>query len=278
MARNPYKDADGHPLLRKSVAVFVDMLGYADLIETAHKEAKDLDVLNLLRKSLDDAFQHINFSPEIWASAPAPWLVKSFSDNVVVGLPTREHDGLDVELISGRFGTFQLDLALEGFFVRGGIALGDLYLDEEIVFGPALIDAHNCESLQAVNPRVVLHGSAEKAIEAEFKRTEHLIPSMPAYNRCFCRDADGLLFVNYLSSITEFEYDDRIYFETLDRHRTSVEAKLSEFSTDTRILSKYLWSASYHNWFCDVLTPHDDEARSHKIDVPRFLPCPRASR
>ena len=95
---------------------------------------------------------------------------------------------------------------------------------------------------------------------------------VPPYNQPFCRDRDGRLFVNYLCPITEFEYDHRIYFEELARHRASIEAKLSEFATNARVLPKYLWSASYHNWFCDVLAPHDDAARSHKIEVPTLVP------
>ena len=47
-------------------------------------------------------------------------------------------------------------MALEGLFVRGGVSVGEFYINEDIVFGPALLDAHNTESNLACYPRIVL--------------------------------------------------------------------------------------------------------------------------
>ena len=33
---------------------------------------------------------------------------------------------------------YQFNLALEGLFVRGGVSVGEFYINEDIVFGPAL--------------------------------------------------------------------------------------------------------------------------------------------
>jgi hypothetical protein len=274
--RNPYRDADNRPRLLRSVAAFVDILGYVDLIQSARTLGKEGEILNVLRASLDTAFQSVKITKELWAGAPAPWLLKAFSDNVVIGVPIREHPGLDLNLIAGRLGSLQLQLALQGFFVRGGIAVGDLYLDEEMAYGAALTDAYSTEQSVAVTPRIVLHESAEQAMNAEFKRIESFVPSLPAYNETFAQDADGGAFVNYLSGITEFEYDDRIYFDLLETHKSVVEAKLAEHSTNLKVLAKYLWSAQYHNFFCRELATHASEAERYLITVAAFLPIPSA--
>jgi hypothetical protein len=50
----------------------------------------------------------------------------------------------------------QLFSAHLGFFIRGGVTVGDIVHDEHVVFGPALNRAYHLESQVADKPRIVL--------------------------------------------------------------------------------------------------------------------------
>jgi hypothetical protein len=79
-------------------------------------------------------------------------------------------------------------MTIDGFFIRGGVAVADVYFDEEIVFGPGLLEAYATESQRARDPRIVLADSCLQYI-AESSSGSLL------------KDADGQLFVNYLNKI-----------------------------------------------------------------------------
>ena len=75
------------------------------------------------------------------------------------------HDGEpELDQVLSDIALLQLGLAHEGFFVRGGVAVGALYIDDDMVFGPGLLDAHDAEQ-NAKTPRVVLHESAVKLVK-----------------------------------------------------------------------------------------------------------------
>lgn len=56
-------------------------------------------------------------------------------------------------------------MTLEGFFVRGGVSIGDYYTNEYLSFGPALLEAHNIESCSAKTPRIVLSKDAKDLVK-----------------------------------------------------------------------------------------------------------------
>ena len=68
--------------------------------------------------------------------------IKIFTDNFVLGHPWFDEYG-ESELgnIFDAIAHIQLTFALSNIFIRGGIAMSDLYMDENIVLGPALIEA-----------------------------------------------------------------------------------------------------------------------------------------
>ena len=53
-----------------------------------------------------------------------------------------------------------VDLLHMGFLTRGAIVVGDLYHRDNIIFGPALVEAHTIESREAFYPRVIVSRTA----------------------------------------------------------------------------------------------------------------------
>ena len=55
--------------------------------------------------------------------------------------------------------------------------------------------------------------------------------------------------------------------EKLEKHKECVKDKLKKHLDQSECLTKYLWSANYHNFFCDEYSDIDDE---YKIDLSKY--------
>jgi hypothetical protein len=149
---------------------------------------------------------------------------------------------------------FQLALAEHGFFVRGSIAVGEAYVDEAMVYGTAILDAYEAEET-ARWPRVVLSGSA---VEYLHKHLEYYASiDVAPQNRNVLIDEDRLWFVNYLEGVWQNLTEPPV-LGWLKWHRDAVSAKLDAFRDNAAVLSKYEWTARYHNYYCGVLPGGDD--------------------
>lgn len=178
------------------------------------------------------------------------WELKAFTDNVVLGypVPPRAEEQTLVHVLSDA-AVLQRGLLLEGgFFVRGGIAFGDLYMDNDLVYGTSLLDAHETQEHVSIYPRIVLHQSAATLIPGHFRR--YRLDESPQ-GRLLLIDEDGQLFINYLADA--WCEDEEPNYEWLAKHREIVQENLDAYRTDARIFSKYVWVARYHNYLCTVI-------------------------
>jgi hypothetical protein len=141
---------------------------------------------------------------------------------------------------------YQLTMVNSGFFVRGGISIGQLYMDDEIVFGDALIDAYTAESTLARDPRIVFAKSVQPYLEHQLKF--YGVPAESPHNRVLLRDVDGQVFVNYLGAIFDDLNTPRL--GELEKHKNGIEGKLERYKNEPPLWSKYAWAANYHNFIC----------------------------
>jgi hypothetical protein len=132
------------PTYTRRVVAFYDILGWRAEIENAGTDQKKIG--NLRRLIL----QHARL---LRLPVKSPVNVSTFSDNVVIS--SVPHKDLTPFFLR-EMATLQLMTASMGFLLRGGIAVGDIIHDEEVVFGPALTRAYELESTVAVYPRIVV--------------------------------------------------------------------------------------------------------------------------
>ena len=125
--------------------------------------------------------------------------------------------------------------------------VGDFFMDEETVFGEALIKTHEGECKIAINPRILI---IEPAIEYLRHHLSYYNPPTfsPAY-KYILQDADDKLFISYLDAIN---LGDNPFYDMAEKHRDIVLEKLTlhSYDADPKILKKYEWVAQYHNFFC----------------------------
>jgi hypothetical protein len=176
-------------------------------------------------------------------------------------------------------------MACKGFFIRGGISIGTLAINDNIVFGNALLEAHRLESTEARNPRIVFDVALKRAITGAIEtkpvnaNKDFVDASNNTLNALIKCDVDNHFFVNYLWAC--FEPGFKLGFPPQDwrsiflnenkiiAHRSQVERKLKEKQSEPEVWAKYFWVANYHNWFCDSA-----EMPSHKIDEILLHPIP----
>jgi hypothetical protein len=243
---NPYKGADGKPQMRSSVTAFVDILGYKNLMDEAFKKGGGDNELIHLRNTLDVAYQYLKKKePKLpIVDGKLDFQVRCFTDNLVLGYPIPEFVGAPLSILMrvvDYIGYLQTELAREGYFIRGAISVGDLYVDDEIVFGPALMDAYWAEQNLAVYPRVVLCDSAKDPYLGEWEKVPELLV-----------DSDQRIFVDYLdTTVMIAQPGGPVFSAFLEGHKTAVIAKLKEFADKPYIRAKYDWAATYHKAFCD---------------------------
>ena len=122
--------------------------------------------------------------------------IKVYTDNMIVGYPIKDDGEEELNEILDNVSEYQFNLALEGLFVRGGVSVGDFYINEDIVFGPALLDAHNVESNLACYPRIVLDDKTVSRLQKYINNYD----IAPQKNKILI-DNDGKWFLNYLNTI-----------------------------------------------------------------------------
>src|SRR3972149_3261629 len=94
---NPYikdKDIDKSPLLLRSAIAYIDVLGYTELIETAHKSNISQYTLKFSHNAFKWAHEKLEQFSEVANANDTnchdlknKYMVKGFSDNIVIGYP-----------------------------------------------------------------------------------------------------------------------------------------------------------------------------------------------
>lgn len=263
-----YFDEAGKPRLVQSYCVFADFLGFRQQIQDAVKNGEEQVVFKRFMEEIEPEIENtINPGPKDEIEGfPRMWDAKVFTDNVVLGYSLwsdrgeKEFGHAITQLLE-----FQYAVALKGFFVRGGWAVGNLFMNRNTVFGAALLDAYDLESQVAKFPRIVL---SEKMKDLVFKHMARYAEDPP---QCFhlLVDEKGMLFTNYLS---EAIVDGEVQWHELRRHADLVAERLAQFVANEAVYAKYLWLADYHNFFCGLVSKgkgYSDELRI-SVDVPSF--------
>lgn len=278
MSRNPYQKEGASPRLRPSVFVFMDILGYQVLHKEAEVDGTQAEFLERLHGALSDGRKWLEekTGDEVIVASESPLeednhALKAFSDHIVIGWPIRWDAEVEFGDAFDILACFQLSMANDGFFVRGAISIGDAYIDDIVVSGNALIEAHEGESLFARDPRIILTESAKARVQSHLR---YYTPRKDApQRRDLLIDSDGRWFLNYLNAILALEYASGPFFEELTRHKQAVETQLTKYNGDPAIFAKYAWVAGYHNFFCDLHCRHFSD--EYKIDTDLFRAAPK---
>ena len=166
----------------KYIVAFLDMLGTTKLIQSESSEDA--------RKKLRFLYRQMFALSE--DQSPNEISIKIFSDNL---LAAQKLDGKNDPTIINHFiqsiAAFQFTSVIDyNWLLRGGITIGDLEIDDIMVWGNALVRSHNLESGIAYYPRVIIDPTPDIL--------NRLHDSGIRKDTWLQYDMDGQYFVHYL--------------------------------------------------------------------------------
>ena len=235
----------------KAIVTFLDILGFRQLVTESSPEIIN-EILDVLEKvATPDKKDGLLYNPETII----------FSDSIVRvrKVDNGENSKYPIGLIFNELLDIvhaQSHLIDYGIFIRGGIAFDDISLDENRIFGPALIRAYDLENNYAKYPRLVLDPALIKEYKTNnlLKKLDHSYEMDSEYVKDLIRQGDdGLWYVDYGRAV-EGELDDLdMYPNFLKRHREVIIQAGSKYKDINRDLEKYFWLATYHNSIVEEL-------------------------
>ena len=129
------------------------------MTEQALDSGKGTEFLRRIKSSLAEAYKEMREAQMPYGTGPSFFNTKFFTDNIVVAYPlsnpSRDHGEFELVDLLMLFAQVQASLAADGFFLRGAIAWGEHYQDDDIAYGKALLEAVGLDK-SGKPPRLVI--------------------------------------------------------------------------------------------------------------------------
>lgn len=143
------------------IICFFDILGWKEHVKKAGDNPEEIEKLAFLPKLLN--------SDEVKAMNSSSSRLTSFSDCAVVSFLVEE---VDFKTFVGGLSQVFLGAAVNGFFLRAGVTIGNVCHKENMVFGPALNRAYELESTGGF-PRIIIDKQVPELACLDFLNEEN---------------------------------------------------------------------------------------------------------
>lgn len=232
-----YRDAQAAPQFALSYVLFFDILGTSAMSRAPNA----IDHLRGLRPALEAAIERAGTDERVFGQA-STW----FTDNAVVATPLGEPQFTEGITVGLQVAAAYLLLVCweRGFLGRGAITVGEHYMDERFVFGPALIEAVDMEKA-ARWPRVTVSPDALRFERHHSRAYAQKLQSVQS--RCLTLDEEGVAFIDHLGIYIDEEDDPESLEHFLRRHQAATEEGLRANERDSPAWEKWRWLGEYQN-------------------------------
>lgn len=236
-------------IYKVKLVAFMDVLGWAEATRDSKNDIESVKNLGLTLNISKSMGSRVKWMRD--REFPGDVNVSQFSDCIVISAePTvlgKEELIRHVDWITRGFFSQQ-------FLVRGSIVIGEIYHDQEMVFGPALVEAYKNERSRAKYPRIILQkeladqwGQGDKY----FDKDGSLIGRAKTWRMC---PVDGEVYYDFLQP--QFARPGMsVNITTLDAELGPVYEYLIKELCDTdkceKVSAKLLWLANYYNAVVD---------------------------
>jgi hypothetical protein len=251
---------------RKVLLTYLDILGFRELIrQSASNPSKVYEILNILKiakRKGTTGMAAADYDGETKTITRAV----NFSDLILrityIDQVSELIVRLNMELMKLAGVQCQL-IAQHGILLRGAISLGELYDNDDLIFGPALVNSYELEERTAVFPRIVI---ASDLVETAAEETAQVWPSV------IRRGEDAAYFVDYLYAGAQSKPGGfmstgfNLASSLVKGHQLMIEDKLVH-TTGERARQKVLWTALYHNSVVDRLKAGQNTGLTNWTDL-----------
>lgn len=252
-----------------SIVSYFDLLGMRQLLADARTDANKIaDILQLF-KTLS--------SPDEGSKDEWGWKFVNFSDLIVRAVPIRSdankkfriglmyHEITDICHV-------QANLIVRGILVRGAMTVGNIVVEEGLVFGEGLARAYLQEATKSKFPRIIVDQRLMDMFRSFYLLRRHDFIEEWRYVRPYLgRDSQGVYYLNYLWYMRENEKLSK-YVAFLRRHREVIMEKRRALRGDRRTkdyksrLQKVKWLVGFHNNHIEHVTDPDWDWGEWTID------------
>lgn len=232
--RGKYMDSYG-----EHIVAFLDILGFKNIINTEDFE----NVRQIFLAIISEQDAQIALTKAVDSTNPmdSPFIrynqilrkklkIRIMSDSIVVAAPCQFPQALAVVIDVCMIIQQKLYDLEKPIFLRGAITKGSFYVDNNMIFGKALVDAYIAQENYAEYPRIILSDEVQRGMDNTIINDEDLL-----------RDDDGYWYINALESYINFPYWDSLEKNPkYTKLRNSIDQQLSGYS-DSSVRKKYLW-------------------------------------
>jgi hypothetical protein len=238
------------PEFRKYAVAFIDILGFSEFIRRAEVPSSDESVrlLKLLDRidespSFKDGRQNNVFLPR-----DMELTCRHISDSFVITSPCMAGQKLPalVAVCIKAIQIFQAILSI-GFAARGGVAVGNLLVKDQNVFGSSFLSAYDTEK-GAKYPRILLHETAEQELQdlCDYK-----------YHRFgFFAESGGETFLDVFFDLFDVSCDSVPPEKRLKSFRDCIEENMRTQDAPAH-RDKWIWLARHLNAHLAYYNPTD---------------------
>jgi len=222
----------------KYIVAYLDLLGVTNRIQSVEEQQLQMNKLhNLYTFSA-------KLTEEIQIEENKGIQFKIFSDNIIIAkklscdTKQKQRDIRCLFMCASRFQELAASDSV-GWLLRGGITIGDLFIDDVMVWGEALVKAYYLEDKIANYPRVII----DKEVIDQIGNSEELCE----YIR---KDFDGQYFLNYLC---DCHFCGQKLMNGFEQMKKEVEYKYNE-----KVTQKFYWHMNFVNSELDSKNEKND--------------------
>lgn len=230
------------PRYRDALVSYVDILGFRALLSGEHDGPGDI------RKRVLEVHRHLLHEDDEGGGV----VDIAFSDTVLsvsfLPGPADYHPGVLYQALF-HLHLAQIELLGKGILIRGGLALGGVFIDDsrDVWFGPGIVSAYELET-NADFPRIVLDRGLPRAFdENPALRSKHNTHADEAkfVRDLVRRDVDGMAYIDPFSTDPGL-FDDGLdgmigFYQSVRRHLVDAA---SRYTGTPSVLRKYAWLAN----------------------------------
>lgn len=221
-------------IFQKRIVVFLDVLGFTNLIQKIQKEIDKNTRNAVVNNTSKTADNFLNIFQEQIKLIDENYKFYLFSDNICITLDYINNKEKIIDLIK-LISNIYYNLALNGYFLRGGISLCEFFESDKFAIGTPLVKAYELEN-KAIHPRILVD-----------KKFYNLFKEESDDNDFYIKKERKKYYINILNII--LNTDDKIKF--FKEFKKSIESKITTHKEEDKILKKFKWVANDYNKFID---------------------------
>ncbi|WP_026497110.1 hypothetical protein [Butyrivibrio sp. WCD3002] len=213
---------------------FIDVLGFKNLIQNETCQ-KIIDIYKSIRsmRVLNERIEEGGEEKSVPLIPDEDINIKIMSDSVCIYIRADIPESLfELLFICMDFQNRMIELD-PPILLRGAIAKGNLYSDDDIIFGPGFVKAYVMEEKNASVPRIII----TKDIVDDYIKT---FPEMRVSYNLLNRDYDAFYYIEYISAYGLTNRDKLGKYDELYKY---IENVLNS-TTDDSVRNKFLYLES----------------------------------